>query len=265
MTILYGLPESDYHASAAVGSSTIKAMSKSPAYYIEQRNRQTESPAFAIGSFFHEAILEPEKQSQFIAAPEVDRRTKEGKAVYAEFVENCEGKTVMPKADYENTTAMIDAFKKTDAYNRMFIGDVKTEVSIFNEAKKCRFDLLKKRAGGYIAYDLKTTDEIPRDSAAWQRFFIKWGYHIQSAWYQDVAKECENIDILAFHFAVVSKRFPYEHAVVTLDKDFIEYGREQGNKAYELYKDCLITGNWPGVYELSEAGSQVIEKPRWLK
>jgi len=263
--VLYNLPESEYHSLAAIGSSTIKQMAVSPKYFMECIARQGETnPAFAIGSMFHEAILEPEKDPSFIAAPEVDRRTKEGKAAYAEFQENCNGKEVIKKEDFENCKAMIATFKDTGAYDRTFKGGAKTEVSIIGPDKKCRFDLLKEKPTGFIAYDLKTTADIPRDASAWQRFFIKSGYHIQSAWYQDVAKEA-GINILAFHFAVISKKYPYEHAVVTLDDEFLEYGREQANRSYELLKECQKTGIWPGVFEMSGAGSQVIEKPRWLK
>jgi exodeoxyribonuclease VIII len=267
--IIAGLPEADYHALPQVGSSTIRDVSVSPAYYQQQklaREGKEPSPAFAIGSMFHQLILEPDTENLFIATPEgLDRRTKEGKAIWAEFLEKSEGRTVMKKEDYDNTLAMVEAFKKTEAYKKMMTGEVETEVSIVGPTRKCRFDLLKKnKRGSHVAYDLKTTDELPQDMAGWQRFFVKWKYHIQHAWYVDVAKHAD-IEILAFHFAVVSKRPPYDHAVVCLSPEFIEYGDAEAMSSYELYLTCLQDDVWPGAFEISGVGSQKIEKPRWLK
>lgn len=265
MSVFPNLKEQDYHALPALGSSTIKQMAVSPAYYQEQLKKEFTGTALDVGSMFHQLVLEPERELEFIAAPDVDRRTKEGKAIYAEFQDNCQGKTVLPKKDFDNTVAMAEAFKTTDAYLRMFKGDFETEVSIVGEDKKCRFDLLKMKSGKKgVAYDLKTTDEIPRTDSAWQRFFIKWGYHIQSAWYQHVARAEAGIEILAFHFAVVSKRFPFEHAVVTLDQEFVEIGMQRALSAYDLFKKCEKENLWPGVFEMSNVGSKVIEAPRWI-
>jgi exodeoxyribonuclease VIII len=266
--ILAGLPEEDYHALPQIGSSTVKDMSVSPAYYIQQmlaREGKEPSPAFAVGSMFHQAILEPERVNMFIATPEgLDRRTKEGKQIWAEFQEQSEGRTIMKKEDYDNCRAMIESFEKTPAYDRMFKGDCQTEVSIVGPDKKCRFDLLKKRQRGYIAYDLKTTEDLPQDTNAWQRFFLKWKYHIQHAWYVDVAKQA-GIEILAFHFAVVSKKPPYDYAVVRLSSDFVEYGRVEADTAYDLYLSCKKDNHWPGKFEMSGSFSQQIELPGWVK
>ncbi len=264
--IIYDFPESEYHALASVGSSTVKSMAISPAYYRQQQiaMEAKDKTAFAVGSMFHAAILEPEKENLFIAKPEgLDRRTREGKAAWAEFEELSEGRTILSTKDYENCIAMIDSFRQTNAYKKMFAGDIKTEVSIFNNERKCRFDLLKKSPKGfYVAYDLKTAAELPQNEIEWQRFFIKWGYHIQHAWYCEVARRA-GIEVKAFHFAVVCKKPPYDYAVVTLDNDFIELGEIKAEQAYQLYLRCNKEDRWPGQFELSGVGSQKISMPRW--
>jgi hypothetical protein len=268
--LIEAFPEEEYHALAAIGSSTVKDMSVSPAYYLEQklaRAGRPPSPAFAIGSMFHQAILEPGRENLFISEPEgLDKRTREGKAIWAEFSEQSEGRTIMKKSDYDNTIAMIEEFKSTEAYARMFKGDVMPEVTILGgpegDARKCRFDLLKRKSGGYIAYDLKTTDAIPQSAADWQRFFIKWKYHIQAAWYIDVASKA-GIEIKAFHFAVVSKRAPYDHAVVRLSSDFLSQGSIDGEAAYQDFLVCREKNIWPGNFVKSGSGSVEIDLPRW--
>jgi len=269
--LVEGFPEEEYHALAAIGSSTVKDMSVSPAYYLEQkisRSGRPQSPAFAIGSMFHQAILEPGRENLFISEPEgLDKRTREGKAAWAEFSEQCEGRTIMKKSDYDNTIAMIEEFKTTEAYARMFNGDVMPEVTILggpeSDARKCRFDLLKKKSDEvYIAYDLKTTDAIPQSPHEWQRFFIKWKYHIQAAWYIDVAARA-GIEIKAFHFAVVSKRAPYDHAVVRLSADFLRQGASEAETAYQDFLVCRENNIWPGNFVKSGSGSVEIDLPRW--
>jgi len=268
--LIEDFPEEEYHELAAIGSSTVKDMSVSPAYYLEQKLSRAGKPpsrAFAIGSMFHQAILEPGRENLFIPEPEgLNKRTKEGKAALAEFTEQCEGRTIMKKSDYDNTIAMIEQFKTTEAYARMFKGDVMPEVTILggpeSDARKCRFDLLKKKSGGYIAYDLKTTDEIPQSNKDWQRFFLKWKYHIQAAWYIDVAARA-GIEIKMFHFAVVSKRAPYDHAVVRLSADFLQLGALDGEVAYQDFLVCRKNNIWPGNFVKSGSGSVEIELPRW--
>jgi exodeoxyribonuclease VIII len=108
-----GLPEAEYHAIKALGSSAIKSMAVSPAYFQQKQAEVSEvKEALLIGSMFHQLVLEPDRD-EFIAAPDVDRRTKEGKAAYAEFLENCEGKSVLKKADFENVVSMVGKSEKT--------------------------------------------------------------------------------------------------------------------------------------------------------
>jgi len=260
-----GLPEAEYHAIKALGSTAIKNMAVSPAHYKQERLADDgESLALSIGSMFHQLILEPGR-NDFIAAPEVDRRTKEGKEVYAKFLDECEGKTVLKKADFVNTNAMADAFRQTDAYLNMMNGDVATEVSIVGEDKKARFDLLKKHPKGfYIAYDLKTTSkQFPKTERDWQYWFIKSGYHLQAAWYIHVASKA-GIQIAGFNFILVSTKAPYEHALVKLDNEWLSPATEKCLAAYELYKKCEKANLWPGSYEMREEKTPIIiPMPTW--
>jgi hypothetical protein len=269
--LIESFPEEEYHKLPAIGSSTVKDMSISPAYYLEQklaRAGKPQSPAFAIGSMFHQSVLEPDMESLFIPEPEgLDKRTTIGKAAWLEFSERSEGRTIMKRSDYDNTLAMIEEFKSTEAYARMFKGEVMPEVTILggpeSDARKCRFDLLKKKTDEvYIAYDLKTTDAIPQSAHEWQRFFIKWKYHIQAAWYINVAARA-GIEIKAFHFAVVSKRPPYDHAVVRLGPEFLSQGAREAEAAYEDFLACRKTNVWPGNFVKGGSGSVEVELPRW--
>jgi hypothetical protein len=265
-----GLPEVKYHALSAVGSSTLKNMAVSPAYYKQNElANQSKKPSAAlmIGSMFHELILESEKELSFACQPEgLDKRTKEGKAQWAQFNQECEvlGKTPMSKTDYDNTIAMAEAFKNTEACQRMFRGDVSTEVSIISNERKCRFDLLKETPAGFVAYDLKTTDDLPQNQKDWQRYFVKWRYDIQAAWYVNVASKAD-INVIAFNFVVISKKPPYDYAVVRLSEDFLENGLIDGEVAYQTYLRCIQENHWPGNFERSEEKCLKIEMPGWFK
>jgi len=263
------MSEEDYHKLEHVGSSTLKGVAKSPAIFMQERIKNSEGKAcFDIGHIFHNAILEPEVPHNFICAPQVDRRTKKGKADYAEFEEkNTENFTIVSYADWEKAQGMIRAFKETDIYKRMRAGSGESEATFIGKVNgidaKVRIDRIRESSKGSIFYDLKTTKSIPQDDNTWAREILKYGYHIQDSWYTHVA-ELSGIKVAIFHFIFISKEPPYDYAVITLDEHWKALGKKQAMEALYLYRDCLETNHWPGKHEMSGVGSRLIEMPRWL-
>ena len=87
---VYDLSNEDYHEQNALNKSGIVQLAKSPAHFHEWYHAANEEPtkAMVIGTAIHTAILEPDKYDQsIIIAPQVDRRTKDGKAEWATFEE----------------------------------------------------------------------------------------------------------------------------------------------------------------------------------
>jgi exodeoxyribonuclease VIII len=67
--------------------SSLKAFSISPKHFINYRNKPKETtPALTYGQALHCMLLEPQEfNDTFTIMPSVDKRTKEGKEIFAAF------------------------------------------------------------------------------------------------------------------------------------------------------------------------------------
>ena len=79
----------EYLRHPAVSASRIKEVLRSPAHYqasLAAEPDSNETPAKRMGTLIHSAVLEPRRfLDNFMIAPDVDRRTKDGKAQWEEF------------------------------------------------------------------------------------------------------------------------------------------------------------------------------------
>ena len=91
--------------------SKLKAFSKSPNHLLQYLKRDQETtPAMLKGSALHCMVLEPEEyKKRYGTAPQVDRRTKEGKAIYNTFLEDTPAKTILNYNDYQEVMKMTEA------------------------------------------------------------------------------------------------------------------------------------------------------------
>ena len=99
-----------YDSIPAVRRSELWEIRKSPAHYqwaVEHPSKET--PALKFGTASHKFILEEEEfWKEYILEPEVDRRTKDGKAVWSQFVQerDREGKSSVSASDYATILEM---------------------------------------------------------------------------------------------------------------------------------------------------------------
>ena len=87
-----------YHTDISrVSKSGLDLINRAPALYYERylnpnASPQKETPALIIGSAAHCAVFEPaEFGKRYAVAPHCDRRTKEGKETWANFLEHSQG------------------------------------------------------------------------------------------------------------------------------------------------------------------------------
>lgn len=94
------LPNAEYHAHPAIGSSGIKLLRQSPlhywsAYLDPDRERREATPAQRIGTAWHASIFEPDDFARtWIAKPDINQATKRAKLL-AEVLENYELKALL--------------------------------------------------------------------------------------------------------------------------------------------------------------------------
>lgn len=105
-----------YHATPAISASWLKLMNKSAAHlwnaYINpDRVPSVPTPYMQLGSLAHTLILEPEKLDlEYVIVPEgIDRRSKDGKAFFAEI--EASGKTPIKDVDFQHCVKMAEAMR----------------------------------------------------------------------------------------------------------------------------------------------------------
>lgn len=171
-----------------------------------------------------------------------------------------EGKTLIAQEDVDIINAMVaELYNHPNASKLLSFGVA--EDSLFAEINgvkaKCRPDY--KRPDIQTLIDLKTAADA--SAAGFARAIANHNYHVQAAWYLDVAYAAENIYYDQFVFICQEKKPPYAIATYVLDDESIETGRVKYQELLALYQWCRDNDSWKGYPE----SLQVISLPGWAK
>lgn len=239
-----------YDQIPAVRRSELWLLRKSPAHYLYAVTHPSEStPAMEFGTAAHKFILEQESFfDDYVIAPEVDRRTKAGKAAWAEFMEPLGDRSVIKPADLEVIRAMDEAVKAhptAAALLKTGTHEVPIEWTDLEtgEPCKCRPDCLTEYGGEKYIVDYKTTNSC--EDGHFERACRSYGYKLQAAMYSE-GVFAETLESYKFAFVAQEKNPPYAVRVYFCDQGFIDEGREQFRDLIELYHLCKTAGQWPG-------------------
>ena len=234
-----------YDGIQALNQSGAKELLKSPAHYQAYLNRtQEDSKALRVGTAVHKLALEglDAYNATHAIAPEVDKRTKEGKAAWADFVTANEGKSILTAEE----GALVDAVANSAAACMKANGIVlsKTEVMftafIGDTLCKCAIDGISD--DGFI-YDLKTCEDA--SPHGFLQAVRKYKYALQAYFYRHAVESAYKCRVLGFRFIAVEKEPPYAHAVYELGPELMTQAAFDFEKALTLYKECTASGQWP--------------------
>jgi exodeoxyribonuclease VIII len=249
-----------YDSIAALNYSGAKQILRSPAHYQNWlKAERKETPALIIGRLVHTAILMPtEFNTKVHELPECDRRTKEGKAIYEQFVAS-----VGKDDDVITAEQMVTITSIANAGNAALAtlglqGEpyTKVESSITKPYRdtviKGRPDLVTiDKDGKTVVVDFKTTmDASPRSFA---RDIFNYEYHIQNAFYNELNNSSR------FIFIAIEKEPPFNYAIYELDAESVNEGKRRMDIACDLYRDCQKFGAWPGY----DKSVQSLSLPRY--
>jgi exodeoxyribonuclease VIII len=251
----------DYHSSPGISKSGLDLIARSP-YLFRYRPPITEpTRAMLIGSAAHSATLEPERFGEsFVVAPDVDGRSKEGKAALAEFGKNNTRKTVLKLDDFVLVESISKAVRAHPVAKNILSDEGQAEMSIFNLDEHTG-ELVKARPDWMVEdclVDLKTTEDASAE--AFSRACWNFRYYVQAAFYLDVVNSQYNGRFNNFVFIVVEKSPPFQVAVYYADATMIEVGRMTYQQNLALYSQCKHTDFWPG---LGDEKIQPIGLPGW--
>jgi hypothetical protein len=247
----------EYHSKTNyISKSLLDQVHKSPAHYLAylQGEKQPPTPAMVFGSLVHSLVF---NQADFAVIPECDRRTKEGKATYEQFLIESAGKELIVTPDQYEKAAAIKKSVLNHPKAALLIDQGQAELPVFGEIEgmpaKCKVDFLNTKYN--VCVDLKTTASAAPDE--FSRSVWNYRYHVQSAFYLDLTKASR------FIFIAVDKEAPYNVELYELDSEAIERGRQEYKQDIETLKKCQTSGNYHGYTEDSKI--HIISLPNWAK
>jgi exodeoxyribonuclease VIII len=239
--------------------SSIKEFAKSPRHYVHYVLAKREpSKAMDLGSLIHCLIMYPSKfNNQFIIAPNVDRRTKDGKATWEEFMLTSNGKTVITEDELAEATQITD-----NVMSNWKIKNTVTECTSFEQEFK--HDILELPFRGFVdgikegeyILEIKTmTDASPSNVT---REFYNRKYHIQAGLYNLVHK-------LPVKYLIVETKAPYNSMLVDVSDDYIIKGQQELMDLAEKFTICMDLDAFNAGYAFMESEEFVIGLPSWVK
>lgn len=241
--------------------SSLKQFKKSPQhflYYKEQKFEPTES--MILGQAFDCKVLEPETfDKRFAIMPNVDGRTKEGRAVKEQFISESEGKTIL-KSDQ---LAQIEEMEKSlnnslVAVNTLrYDGNVQSKI----EWKDQGLDFIgyiDKDCGEYLI-DVKSCQDASPEG--FMRAAYNLDYSLQAYMYLKGQGQADQ-----FVYVCVETKPPYAVAVYKASDDFIEYGKQTYERLVNEFLHWQSEGCPVQSYDFyQQDGFGVVDLPAWAK
>ena len=257
--ILPNMPIEEYHAHTAISKSRLDDLHRSPAHYREALlNPPEPTPAMKWGQAYHSLILQPDLFLDVYAViPEdIDRRTKEGKAIWQEFVAANPDKEHIDKPTMQTLQSMREVLLAHPYAARALTGG-QAEHSFFWSYQdvecRCRPDYINEG----VLWDLKTT--VDARPEAFSRAVWNFRYHVQAPFYLDGYYTATGESPEAFVFVAQEKTPPYAVAVYQANEAIVDQGRREYRRDLEVYQECLATDTWPSY----PTEIQSILLPRW--
>lgn len=264
------MPAEEYHRIPGASASRLKILaSKSPAHLKAELDEPRVPTADMIfGTLCHHALLEPNKPFPKIAIPPKKyplpassslvkkKQAAEGDMVDWNFqtdfckdwrdAQQSDGNVVMSQKDYEDLIQCALAIAKHPVASPYFRAGM-SEVSIVLESQfgitmRCRLDWVPRGLNTLLDAKFGASS----DPRKWEKHAVDMGYHIQ-AWSNLLCwnTTCGTTDPRnEYRFAVVETKRPYPVTVFPCSSDFLDYGREEYEKAFVTFSECLKSGVW---------------------
>lgn len=260
--IYFSMSHAEYHAvDGYVSNSYLSRLNICPA---AAKVKQDDTTDMSFGRSLHAFILDGETAfSQGVAIrPDVNLRTKDGKAQIEAFLQANTGKDIISADDYEAIKSMAAAVNTHPLAGHM-INEGNNEVSIFwtdpFSGINCKARPDKVTSSQSVIIDLKKTRDA--SERGFTRSILQYGYHRQAAFYLDGMKKVTGNNYDIFALIAVEDKAPFRVEVYTLSPEFIEYGRQEYRRLISIECQCRNENNWPNY---NNKGVTEIELPHYL-
>ena len=242
----------DYHSHKSISASGLKTIYKKSVYH-HLNSVFKMSDAMNFGSAVHSALLED--SNDIAVLPEFNARTKEGKKIKQDFLNDNVGKIIIKQEEQEAIEKIKKNFNGHSLAKSLVQRLTETEVSYYgtidNVPVRVRPDGIKDN--DYIV-DIKTTmDASPR---YFKSQVYNFAYHLQACFYS----EALGYDPAKFRFITIENKYPYTVEVFAMSDDMIEYGKDAWRIAFNSWKEYLETNNVGSFYweQFNKDGSLIL-------
>lgn len=264
-------PFDEYASWEAVNHTILQGFSRTPAHVRYELDHGGKEPtrSLDIGWLVHLATLEPARfEAEIVVPPKVDRRTKEGKAVWERFSAANPGKRFVPAEDHGAVLAMRDALLAHPTAGEFLKSRGVAELSVLWEDAehavlcKARIDRIGYVGEWPIVGDVKTARNASR--RAFERAAYDYGYHVQAVHYlaglHALVPTEEGRPFRRFVFFVVESEPPHCVAAYELDEASLAQAEQDRQRYLRTWRRCVESGQWPGY----DAGLQLASLPSWV-
>ncbi len=235
--IYYDLSNEQYHADEAIGSTTIKAISVSPANL--WHNPFKGSKSAHIGTAIHSALLEPKLfESEFVLMPDISTRASKD---YKVLLEDRNPERILIGSEVELVNNMIKSSRLNDDFTEYMAASGHSEVSIFATCPdsglqlKCRFD----RLSDSHPYPLDVKSCRDAEYRGFSQALGQYHYHIQAAFYLYVLKLATGRDLNQFCFFAIENSAPFKNCMYYIGEESLAMGRKKMFESMNLLVECL--------------------------
>ena len=261
------MTEREYRQHPAISRSELWHIRKSPAHFKEEKdNPSPPTPSLLLGQLTHAFLLTPDEvENQFAVLPDINRRTREGKAIYSEWIEENTEKVIVPAQMWEQARSIAGAVLDVPKARKLLQG--LKEVPYFwkhpitEEECKCRVDCLNTSLSRPTIVEYKTAADASLE--AFVRAAIKYGYDFQSGMYSQGVEQNIGEEPM-FVFIVAETSPPYAVNILCADETFVAHGKDIMAELMEIYHDCKLTGNWWG-YLGKDNQINTLTLPPWVQ
>jgi len=261
-------PAEEYHGWGETSCSDLKLLAKSPLEYYWRKvarvqQKQENTAALDYGTLLHTwGELGEEEFWRLVVTPPADLCTAAGamgakaKAWLAD--QSPESIPVSP-ADLAKLRPQTEALLRNKEVVRLIDETVDRELNVRSRweghAVRSRIDALTN-AGGF---DWKTTsDRYPL--LEWARSAIKWGYHLQSAFYTEILTHI-GYPRERIRFVVTSTAWPYENVVCQLPDALCQAGHRE---CLRLLEELEARREWDFWDRYGSTGTVELPVPSYL-
>lgn len=227
----------------ALSYSSLREFAISPRHYIRYKMREKKTTdAMIFGSLVDCMLLTPdETKERFAVAPNVDRRTKDGKVKYSAFVKQAGEREVVTSDQYSAAERIKKEVYANSASRFLLNATNTTQLKLEYEWEGWKWRGFVDADADTFTWDLKMVSQFNPDKFLWKVRDMK--YHWQAAAYTRNAGRAKDAYILAID---TDSFLP---AVFKLSKNLIENAQAEMRDTMEAWRRCVMLNQWNQGYE----------------